>query len=182
MIREDVLDKIALNPFSSSPQHEVTIWLSRFFNSITLYRDEFENTDASNEEIIAGMTPEFQRSNSKWSEEMQVSYIENVISGYRGELLLYYVDSQDGGFCYILDGLQRITAIKDFIDGNIKVFGGYTFDKLKEMKIGIKKGCMTLKVYTFPNHKAACLHYIAMNKNITHSPEDLIPAYEFMAT
>lgn len=180
MDKEIILEKIRNNPFSNSPHHEATIWLSRFFQSLTLYRDELENTGAANDEIVKRMTPEFQRSNTKWSQEMQISYIENVISGYRGDLLLYYVRNQDAGYCYILDGLQRLTALKDFIDGKFLVFGGASFDELVEMKVGALRGTLTLKIYEFDDHISACKHYINMNKNITHSPEDLTTAYEFL--
>jgi hypothetical protein len=177
---EKLKEQINQNPFSSSPQSEATIWISKFFKSLTLYHDELESVNVSNESLVKAMTPEFQRSNAKWSKSMKIAYMENLLSGYRGEMLLYYIDSQDSGHCYILDGLQRITAIKDFMAGNITIFDGWSYADIAEFGGVMRKGTLTLKIFKFPDHRSACKHYIKMNEYITHSPEDLITAYKFL--
>jgi hypothetical protein len=127
------------------------------------------------------MTPEFQRSNSKWSREMQISFIENIICGYRSEIMLYSIKSENAGNCFILDGLQRTTSIQGFLDGEFPIFEEIFFKYLMSTKgWGIGRADFILKIYEFSSHVEACKFYISMNKNITHSPEDLIQAYKYL--
>lgn len=83
--------------------------------------------------------------------------------------------------CFILDGLQRITAIHEFITGNIKAFGK-TFAELKEVRLISNVRCrVKLNIYTFPNDDEAINFYIAMNENITHSKQDIDKAKKYLS-
>jgi len=169
------------NIFSIRSGEAHTIFLKRFFPSVTLYREDFEKkAEWSIGQLIKAMTPEFQRANTKWSREMQIAFVENVVAGFRCELMLYHVASESLGSSnsFILDGLQRMTAIQAFTEGEIDVYGASYHDLIVNKKIS---GTITLKIYEFSSHVAACRHYIGMNKNITHSPEDLETAYSFLA-
>jgi hypothetical protein len=170
------------SPFAKSAHSTPTLDLKRFFVNLAMYCDEALNKNNSSEfssKLMNIMTPDFQRQNTKWSREMQISFVENVVGGLRSNIMIYFISSQDGGFCNILDGLQRLTALKAFIDGDIPLFGEYYYDDvIKGGQIGNK--VVPLVIYEFPSHRAACEFYIAMNKNITHSPSDLEPAYKFL--
>jgi hypothetical protein len=173
---------IATSPFNKSAHSTPTIDIKRFFSSISLYRDALESRSFDSESsavLIKTMTPKFQRENTKWSREMQMSFVENVVSGFRSDIMFYYISSEDAGFCYILDGLQRMTAIGAFVNNELPIFGEYYYSDIVA-SAGLGRATITLKIYEFLNHKSACEHYIAMNKNITHSPEDLEVAYQFL--
>lgn len=173
----------AKSPFAKSTHSTPTLDFKRFFMNLAMYRDEVQNRDLSSEfstKLMEAMTPDFQRQNTKWSREMQISFVENVVGGLRSNIMIYFISSQDGGYCNILDGLQRLTALKAFIDGEIPLFGEYYYaDVIKGGGVGNK--VIPLVIYEFPSHRAACEFYIAMNKNITHSPQDLETAYKFLA-
>lgn len=174
--------QLANSPFNKSPNNNTTIGIGRLFSSLSLYRDEFESrsfTGESSATLMEAMTPQFQRENTKWSREMQISFVENVVSGFRSDILLYYISNEDAGCSYILDGLQRLTALGAFVNDQLPIFcDNYCSDIVAN--VGLMGATLTLKVYEFPDHASACHHYIAMNKNITHSPQDLESAYRFL--
>lgn len=174
--------KLARNPFSRSAHSNPTIDIKRLFSSLSLYRDKLESrnfTVESSAVLMEAMTPKFQRENTKWSREMQASFVENVISGFRSDILLYYISNEDAGYSYILDGLQRLTALGAFVNDQIPIFGDNYYSDIVA-NVGLTRATLTLKIYEFPDHVSACRHYIAMNKNITHSPQDLESAYNFL--
>ena len=129
---------------------------------------------------IKGATPLFQRSNSSWSEGMQVAFCRNVLLGMKSEFLLYDIEGEEGN-SKILDGLQRLTAWVSFLSGDLKVWG-YTCDELVGLRhpalLGMR-GNLSIKLYTFSNTNEAIDFYIQMNENITHSPEDIQKALSY---
>lgn len=123
--------------------------------------------------------PPFQRDNDKWTEEMQISFIENLIMGYATDLMLFEIGDTTMTQCKILDGLQRITAIYRFLSEEIKAFGK-TASQLREAKILYPRtGRITLRIYTFETELEAVNFYISMNENITHSQEDIYRAIDY---
>ena len=86
------------------------------------------------------MNPDFQRGNI-WTEQQKIAYIEFLLKGGNTGLIFYfnnkhwnnYKPAQKGIFVCV-DGLQRITAITDFVENKIKAFG-YYFDEFEDKKI-----------------------------------------------
>lgn len=121
-------------------------------------------------------TPSFQRANDKWSEEMQISFIQNLLKGYATTILFFRVGESD---IQLIDGLQRTTAIFRFLKGEFKIFDDFDIVALKK---DIKKfrQRIGIEIYTFNNMKEAVEFYIEMNENITHSKEDILKAKNFI--
>lgn len=78
------------------------------------------------------MNPDFQRGHV-WTEEQQIAYIEAILMGGAKQARVIYLnnpnwmkyhDREYKDFVCV-DGLQRYTAIKRFIKGEIPVFGHY---------------------------------------------------------
>lgn len=176
------LESIQQNPFSKGTHGTPTIELRKFFRRLAFYKDTFDGrTVIDSNKLIKSMTPSFQRDNTKWSEEMQAAFIENIICGLRTELMLYFVEAEDSGNSFILDGLQRITAIEAFLNNKLPVYNNMYFDDIDKLSgFRLSRADLTLKIYKFKTHREACNHYIGMNKFITHSPEDLESAYAFL--
>lgn len=176
---------IEASVFYYSPSYEVNLGLNTLFKpdkGILLYNQKssllMEN-GSSLEQVLKQMTPEFQRKNTKWNKDMQISFVQNVICGFDSKILLYYTKKNSMNNCLILDGLQRLTALAAFIEGEFKVFGEYEFIDLPLNVIrSIRK--LILRIYEFETDKEACEFYIAMNKNITHNEQDLKTAYDFL--
>ena len=152
------------------------ISFKNFFTSIELYT----NTDGNDLDSIFKAVPRFQRENDKWSESMQIKFIENVLKGLRSEILLFKVGDNILDSYMILDGLQRTTAIHAFISSKIKAFG-YTFKELCEAKIiTFTSQDVIIKLYDFDTENEAIEFYIDMNENITHQLKDIEKARKFL--
>lgn len=163
--------------------YNVNLAIHRFIKGLMLHVD-YENhrkeIKLSSKELLNTITPAFQRDNNKWSKKMQVSFIENLLSGFDTQLKFFNiidkVNNKDDN-CQIIDGLQRTTAILKFIDGKIKPFG-YTYSELINdlPKFNTK---LTIAIYDFDNWEAIGRFYIDMNENITHSKKDIKKAKDW---
>jgi len=147
----------------------------RFLKSIELYSDWESNSKSienSTEYFFEKITPEFQRSNNKWSKKMKVKFVENLLSGCPTEIKLFRVGIKSQiEDAQIIDGLQRLTAIFDFMCSDFKVFG-YSYDELKESLNNFPVR-MILSVYDFDEWEQVGRYYVDMNENITHSKDDI---------
>mgnify|MGYP001368633276 CR=1 FL=1 len=137
------------------------------------------NETLTNNEIIASVTPEFQRDNTKWSQQMQIQFIENLVCGCRTNIQLFEIaGGSEMGDCSIIDGLQRSTSMGAFHSGEFKIFGEFDINDVLESPM-LGRIRIDLSIYTFNNLREAVDFYINMNKGITHSESDLENAYEF---
>lgn len=130
------------------------------------------------DEWLTYATPCFQRSNNKWSEAMQISFVENILKGFRTEIFLFKLGD---GYAQLIDGLQRTTAIIKFLKGEIKIFGGLNVFDLQSV-IKQFRSKITIKLYTFNSLDDAICFYIEMNENITHSADDIAKAKRFLTS
>ena len=64
------------------------------------------------------MDPDFQR-DFIWPEDKQSKLIESVIM--RIPLPVFYMAEDDEGRMVVVDGLQRLSTFKQFIDNNLKI-------------------------------------------------------------
>ena len=109
------------------------ISFKNFFTSIELYT----NTDGNDLDSIFKAVPRFQRENDKWSESMQIKFIENVLKGLRSEILLFKVGDNILDSYMILDGLQLLPTvygkgIDSFEDSGIAHYEGWKDDVIAE--------------------------------------------------
>lgn len=129
-----------------------------------------------------GMVPQFQRGNDKWSNSMKSAFIENILRGGKSEILLYTVQSEFRKKSFtsvkILDGLQRLSAICDFVSGKITAFG-FSVTELAQHGIVSWSSVFGICIYQFKTHSDAAIYYIQMNEHITHSTGDIVRAVDF---
>lgn len=140
-------------------------------------------------EKVLSRVPEFQRDNDKWTSDMQESFIHNLLKGFKApDIILYSLDGSNSN-CFILDGLQRLTAVMrflvlsdmkfpigngEFIESKLVTDAGFSF-------FGMRSSALRIKVFHFKNELAAVDHYIEINENITHSTDDIQRAKEYRA-
>ena len=180
----EIMMEIKNSPFNKH-FYEVNIMLSSGVSGLFMYTGvagEYYGSGGREVPVdkVFQAVPVFQRDNNQWTVAMQQSFIKNVISGFRTHIALFQIGNKNMASCQILDGLQRITAITEFVKGNFKVFG-HTYTELKELGVlkAMRGGTIAVRVYSFKNLNEAIDFYVSMNENITHSPEDIQKAINF---
>jgi hypothetical protein len=139
------------------------------------------NETLTNNEIIASVTPEFQRENTKWSQHMQIQFMENLVCGHRTNIQMFEIaGGSEMGDCSIIDGLQRTTSMGAFHSGEFKIFGEFDINDVLESPM-LGRIRIDLSIYSFNSPHEAVDFYIKMNKGITHSESDLESAYAYLA-
>ena len=122
------LNKI-IKPVKQYPTQHVNIdirHLKDWINQFTGTPDNHSDTD-----ILLELNPEFQRGHV-WNLDKQIAFVENLLRGIDlnkiirfNDLTMHPHDDVDDFLqnkILCIDGLQRLTAIIDFIDGKYKIF------------------------------------------------------------
>ena len=121
------------------------------------------------------LNPDFQRGHI-WTEEQQSAFVEFILRGGLTGRDLYF--NQPGwmadfsGPFVCVDGLQRITAIRRFMNNEIKAFGQY----YREFggRINRMEHCMVVHVNNLQTKREVLQWYIEMNEGGTpHSKEEI---------
>lgn len=179
---------ISKSAFNVSPRYSVNVDFKRLFMAGTGIMDYNLSVSQSKEvdtlspiDIVNLMTPAFQRENTKWTREMQITFVENIVSGCKSEIHLYEIRGFENELdnCQILDGLQRLTAIAEYQSGAFPIFGDLYWNMVNTGGIFPRLNLL-LNIYQFESDKEACEFYIQMNKGTTHSEDDLKTAYTFL--
>lgn len=103
--------------------------------------------------LLSLVVPPWQRP-EVWSEAQKTRFIEGIFLGLgTGEYVVngrdYSADGKDKPCSgWLLDGQQRITAIRDFVEGRLPIFGNVHFD---DLDIGTKRRRFLHVV--FPRHE-----------------------------
>ncbi len=153
--------------------------LKEFLKSLMTYTDYDHKFSNNQQEFFDHCVPEFQRSNDKWSLDKKVKFLENLFLGAKTEILMYYSDIENAKNedAMIIDGLQRLTAVIQFLNNEFKIFGKYYFDNLpKKFYSNVR---IAIRIYTFKTHFEILKFYVDMNEGITHSQEDIEKAKKF---
>ena len=170
----DMIKKSAFN----KQKYVVNIPVRRLIPGVMLYMNE--NVEPTSKNLFDIGVPEFQRSNDKWSRNMQISFVENVIKGYNSKIQLYTLNQSVLVDCKILDGLQRTTSLTKFIDGEFNIFNDeVSFNDIKDNILRGLNVNIGLEIFSFKDQNEAIDFYVEMNENITHSAEDINKALKF---
>ena len=133
----------------------------------------------SSYDVLNKITPEFQRNNDKWTKEMQIKFVENIVLGSTSIIMLGSLTGEKSE-CVLLDGLQRLTAIFAFTNKEFKIFNEYEYNEEFEKLINTHIQNLKLRIYNFKTEKEMVHFYINMNENITHSKEDIQKAKDYL--
>lgn len=173
------------NSVFNRERYIVNIEVKSFVRSLMFYIDDtVEEQNQSISGLFKKGIPLFQRDNDKWDLSRQISFVENLISGYRPTIQLYTTqdifDERGQSRCWILDGLQRITAILKFIDGDFNLFDGQLSFEDAWSEHLIRRAMVNLEIFTFDDDIEAAQFYVQLNKGITHSEKDIQRALDFI--
>lgn len=132
------------------------------------------------------LNPDFQRGHV-WSEDKKIAYIENLLRGVAPSSLRFncsgWNDIGDGkggnlnpGDVVCVDGLQRLTAIRDFIAGDLMIFGGLTKDDLVGTAFDPKRTTyrVSMEMFNINTRENLLQFYLDINSGgVVHSDEEL---------
>lgn len=127
------------------------------------------------------LNPDFQRGHV-WTQDQQIKYMEHLLMEGSGGRDIYF--NHPGWMTHFeadmvcLDGLQRITAILDFLGGLIPVFEqNYIFDfdsQNKHFKIGGLNNKLNIHVLNLKTRKEILFWYLQFNSGGTpHTEREL---------
>ncbi len=120
--------------------------------------------------------PDFQRGHV-WTEKQQISYIEYCLRGgaYSRDLMFncFRFTTGEAHDMVLVDGLQRLTAIKKFINNELKAFD-YYLDDFEDKDIVLLREDVVIHVNSLPGKKAVYKWYLELNSGGTpHTPVEL---------
>jgi hypothetical protein len=127
------------------------------------------------------MNPDFQRGHV-WTEEQQTSFIESLLQGGAKNARVIYLNCPDwnneSNLYYhdfvCVDGLQRYTAIKRFINYEIKAFGLYLNEYEDEEIFHGKSFYMRLNINHLQTRAEVLKWYLQVNDGGTpHTKEEV---------
>lgn len=135
-----------------------------------------QQIDEWDKEFGVNLNPDFQRGHV-WTEQQQIAYMEFLLRGGKTARVIYfnnpnwgrYEDGKDDMIC--VDGLQRLTAIRRFVNNEIKVFGHYfnEYEDSSRFVQGIK-----INVNDLQTREDVLQWYIDFNSGGTvHSEEEI---------
>lgn len=149
------------------------------------YLDEALRSLAEGQESVGGrldLNPDFQRGHV-WSRDKQIAYVENVLRGTAPTLLrfncpCYGSNTTPGDLppndLVCVDGLQRITALLSFLNGDFKVFDKYAAPDLKGTPFDLSRYTVQFSVFEIRNRKDLLTFYLDINSGgVVHSDEEL---------
>ena len=115
------LETVAI-PFTRAPSKKVDI-------SIRYLEEHIKHIEEYGKFIIQ---PDFQRAHV-WTEKQQIAFVEFLLRGGKSgrDIYLNCPDWDSGDTCpdtVVVDGLQRLTAVRKFVAGQLFVFDSYTID------------------------------------------------------
>jgi len=124
------------------------------------------------------MNPDFQRGNV-WTEYQQIKFVESILKGGAKNARVIYLNNPNWmRYNYrkyedfvCVDGLQRYTAIKRFINNEIKVFWYYYSEFEDSLRM---KHDMRININDLPTRKDVLQWYLQMNTGGTvHTEEEI---------
>lgn len=120
------------------------------------------------------MNPDFQRGHV-WTREQKIAYLEYQLKGGRSGKEIYF--NHPGwmgnweGEMVCLDGLQRITAVREFMRGEVPAFG-LRVDEFED-RLTFDPS-LSFAVFTFKTRAEVLRWYLAFNSGGTvHSQQEL---------
>lgn len=156
-----------IKPFTIG-SYEVDIPINHLKNALNSY----------NQDYSLELNPDFQRGNV-WTQAQKIAYLEFFFREGRSAKTLYFnigdwSEKKDSDIPQMVcvDGLQRLTAMLDFLNDKIPVFGAY-FGEFED-KQRLNHFTFKFNINNLPYKKDVLNWYIEMNSGGTvHSTEEI---------
>lgn len=132
------------------------------------------------------LAPDFQRGHV-WTKAQRVAYVEGILRGTVGESQRiiqfnapHWEDAKYVGDLpaeiQIVDGLQRLTTVRQYLAGELKIFGGLTVGDFDGSSYSARMGIyrFRINIHTFASRETLLRYYLDINSGGTpHSKAEL---------
>jgi hypothetical protein len=132
--------------------------------------------DEQIEELGLDLDPDFQRGHI-WTEKQQALWLQHHLRGGKSGRVIYFnfpgwSSSYKGDFV-LVDGRQRLEAIRAFLENEIKVFNAY-YNEYTDHVFLRGMNTMRLNINNLPTRAAVLQWYVEMNAGGTpHSDKEI---------
>lgn len=132
------------------------------------------------------LNPDFQRGHV-WTEQQQIAYVEFFLKGGKTAKTIYfscpyfksgtYEEYLSGKYDYpmvCVDGLQRLTALRKFLNNELKIFG-YYLNEYEDREVFLRRiNSLRFNINDLPKKKDVLKWYLEMNTGGTpHSKDEI---------
>lgn len=126
------------------------------------------------------ISPDFQRGHI-WTEAQQTAYVEYFLRGGRTGMVIYFnkpdwrtSPQTDYNDFVCVDGLQRLTALRRFLKGEIPAFGQYYDDFGQSIHMARHSDSLRLNINSLQTREQVLTWYLQMNAGGTpHTAEEI---------
>lgn len=152
---------------TSEGDYEISIGLKHLEETLQGYRDDYS----------LEVNPDFQRGHV-WSKEQQTGYVEFFIRGGVTARTIYFncpnFNSLTPGKMVCVDGLQRLTALRKFLNNDLKVFGHY-LNYFEDKDIFLRKSFkLKFNINNLKTKKEVLKWYLDLNTGgVVHSDQEI---------
>ena len=158
-----------IKPFTQDGSYEINIGLKYLEKVLKDYDEDYG----------LELNPDFQRG-VVWTEEQQIAYVEFFIRGGKTARVIYFNCPSFNNFTgnnnpmVCVDGLQRLTALRKFLNNELKVFGGYLND-FEDKDIFLRRtDQLRFNINNLKTRKEVLQWYLDFNSGGTvHSQEEI---------
>lgn len=171
-----------------TPAHTFDCRIHDLENSISTMQRDCEESGGTFE-----LNPDFQRGHV-WNQSQQIAYTEALLRKTAPARILFNCpgwsrassarrgDISDNHM-QCIDGLQRLTAVLEFMRGAFMVFGRYKADDLKGSPFEPRQYTLQFAVHEFPDRAQLLRFYLNLNQGGTvHSGEELARVRALLAS
>ena len=141
-----------------------------------------QQVDKREKELGLNTDPDFQRAHV-WTEDQQVAWLEFFLRGGKTGRVLYFNDpgwsrKREVGQFVMVDGKQRLQAMRRFIGNEIQVFGSYHKEYTDRLRIHYT---IKLHVNDLPTRADVLRWYLEFNSGGTpHSTDEITRVRELL--
>jgi hypothetical protein len=128
------------------------------------------------DDVVPDLDPEFQRAHV-WTEEQQIAFVEFMLRGGKGSNEIRFncvgwMGDFRGPFV-LVDGKQRLEAVRKFMANKLLVFGEYYFSDFED-RLRIVYVDFIMMVNSLPDMKSVLRWYLEINSGGTiHTDAEL---------
>ncbi len=134
------------------------------------------------------LNPDFQRGHV-WTLSQKEQYIEYFLSGGESGKVLYFnkpswqmekETEYDDFVC--VDGLQRVTAIREFLKGEVKAFGQFVKDFGLRIRLSVSIDSLRININNLQTKREVLEWYVQMNSGGTpHTTDEIKKVNQLIA-